>query len=548
MTSIAKHGIELLRDPSLNKSTAFTEAEKQALGLVGLVPDVTETEELQLRRVMVQLGQKNTDLDRYIYLINLLDHNETLFYRTVMSDPARFLPIVYDPTIGEACLKFGHIYRQVRGMYLSITRRGKVKEILKNWPQKDIRFICVTDGGRILGLADLGANGAGIPIGKLQLYTACAGVPPQYLLPMYLDAGTNNEQYLNDPLYLGLRKTRPSTRDLFSFVDEFVEAVQEVFPKCCIHFEDWTGTDAVHLLQRYRDKYCVYNDDVQGTAGIVLTGMINAAKLKGTKLKDEKYLFLGAGSAGIGLANLLCSALVAQGITLKEVQSRVYMFDINGLLETTRQDLVDFQMPYAHQHLPTKDFVAAIESIKPTTIIGVSTIGGAFTQKVVESMSRINERPVILALSNPTEHAECTPEQAYKWSKGKAVYAAGVQFAPVHYKGQTFLPGQANNFYIFPAVGMAVFATQAKRVTDEMFMEAGQAVADQVPSELLKQGLLYPLQSNILEAEIQTAARVAKLVFDSGLARVDRPTDMVAFIRQHVYKPEYRAETARVGS
>ena len=544
MTSITKRGIELLNDPSLNKSTAFTEAEKQALGLVGLVPDVTETEELQLRRVMMQLGQKNTDLDRYIYLNSLLDHNETLFYRTVMSDAARFLPIVYDPTIGEACLKFGHIYRQARGMYLSITRRGKVKEILKNWPQKDVRFICVTDGGRILGLGDLGANGAGIPIGKLQLYTACAGVPPQYLLPMYLDAGTNNEQYLNDPLYLGLRKTRPSTEDLFSFVDEFVEAVQEVFPKCCIHFEDWTGTDAVHLLQRYRDKYCVYNDDVQGTAGIVLTGMINAAKLKGAELKDEKYLFLGAGSAGIGLANLLCSALVAQSITLKEAQSRVYMFDINGLLETTRKDLVDFQMPYAHQHAPTRDFVAAIESIKPTTIIGVSTIGGAFTQKVIESMARINGRPVILALSNPTEHAECTPEQAYNWSKGKAIYAAGVQFAPVHYNGQTFLPGQANNFYIFPAVGMAIFATQAKRVTDEMFIEAGQAVADQVPSELLKQGLLYPLQSNILEAEIQTAARVAKLVFDLELARVDRPTDIVAFIRQHVYKPEYTNEAA----
>jgi malate dehydrogenase (oxaloacetate-decarboxylating)(NADP+) len=496
---------------------------------------------------MMQLGQKSTDLERYIYLINLLDHNETLFYRTVMSDPARFLPIVYDPTIGEACLKFGHIYRQARGMYLSITRRGKVKDILKNWPQKDVRFICVTDGGRILGLGDLGANGAGIPIGKLQLYTACAGVPPQYLLPMYLDAGTNNEQYLHDPLYLGMRKTRPATTDLYSFVDEFVEAVQEVFPKCCIHFEDWTGTDAVHLLQRYRDKYCVYNDDVQGTAGITLAGMINAAKIKGTKLKDEKYLFLGAGSAGIGLANLLCSALVAQGMTLKEAQSRVYMFDINGLLEASRSDLVDFQKPYAHQHAPTRDFVAAIESIKPTTIIGVSTIGGAFTQKVVESMATINERPVILALSNPTEHAECTAEQAYTWSKGKAIYAAGVQFEPVHYNGQTFLPGQANNFYIFPAVGMAIFATQAKQVTDEMFIEAGQAVADQVPSELLKQGLLYPLQSNILEAEIQTAARVAKLVFDSGLARVARPTDMVAFIREHVYKPEYSNEAVRAG-
>jgi malate dehydrogenase (oxaloacetate-decarboxylating)(NADP+) len=539
-----KRGIELLQDPTFNKSTGFTETEKEALGLVGLVPDVTETEDLQLSRVMTQLSQKSTDLDRYIYLTNLLDHNETLFYRTIMSDPARFLPIVYAPTIGEACLKFGHIYRQPRGMYLSITRRGKVKKILKNWPQKDVRFICVTDGGRILGLGDLGANGAGIPIGKLQLYTACAGVPPQYLLPMYLDAGTNNEKYLHDPLYLGMRKTRPPRDELYSFVDEFVEAVQEVFPKCCIHFEDWTGVDAVYLLQRYRDKYCVFNDDVQGTAGITIAGMINAAKLKGTKLKDEKYLFLGAGSAGIGLANLLCSALVAQGLTLKEAQSRVFMFDINGLLESTRKDLVDFQKPYAHQHAPTRDFVDAIESIKPTTIIGVSTIGGAFNQKVVEAMSSINERPVILALSNPTEHAECTPQQAYSWSKGKAIYAAGVQFEPVHYDGKTFLTGQANNFYIFPAVGMAIFATQATRVTDEMFIKAGQVVADQVPADLLNQGLLYPLQSNILETEIQTAAGVAKLVFDSGLARVDRPVDFVSFIRQHVYKPEYANEAA----
>jgi len=537
-------GIGVLQDPKLNKTTAFTEAEKQALGLVGLLPDVTETVDLQLQRVNLQLAQKPTDLERYIYLMNLLDHNETLFYRTLMSDPARFLPIVYDPTIGEACLKFGHIYRQARGMYLSITRRGKVKDVLKNWPQQDVRFICVTDAGRILGLGDLGANGMGIPIGKLQLYTACAGVPPQFLLPMYLDAGTNNEQYLHDPLYLGMRKTRPSTQELYSFVDEFVEAVQEVFPKCCIHFEDWTGVDAVHLLQRYRDEYCVYNDDVQGTAGIVLAGMINAAKIKRKKLSDEKYLFLGAGSAGIGLADLLCTAMVQEGLTLKQAQSRVHMFDINGLLEDTRKDLVDFQKPYAHTHAPTRDFVAAIESIKPTTIIGVSTVGGTFTQKVIEAMSRINERPVVLALSNPTEHAECTPEQAYTWSKGKAIYAAGVQFPPVRFNGQTFLPGQANNFYIFPAVGMAIFATQASRVTDEMFIEAARAVADQVPPDLLNQGLLYPLQSNILEIEIQTAARVAKLVFELGLARVARPADMVAFIREHVYKPEYNVEPA----
>jgi len=534
-----KRGADLLHDPALNKSTAFTEAERQALGLVGLVPDTTETEDLQLQRVLLQLSHKSSDIDRYIYLTNLLDHDETLFYRTLMSDPARFLPIVYDPTIGEACLKFGHIFRGPRGMYLSIKRRGHVKEILRNWPVKDVRFICVTDGGRILGLGDLGANGMGIPIGKLQLYTAAAAVPPQILMPMYLDAGTNNEQYLKDPLYLGLRERRPATADLFSFVDEFMEAVQEVFPKCCVHFEDWTGVDAFHLLERYRDKYCIYNDDVQGTAGITLAGMINATKLKGTQLKDEKYLFLGAGSAGIGLANLLCSALVDQGMTLKDAQASVHMFDVNGLLESTRTDLVDFQLPYAHPHAPTRNFVEAIESIKPTTIIGVSTIGGAFNQQVIEAMARINERPVILALSNPTEKAECTPEQAYTWSGGKAIYAAGVPFDPVQINGKTYLSGQANNFYIFPAVAMAIYATQAKRVSDEMFIEAAKAVADQVAPELLKQGLLYPLQANILETEIKTAARVAKLVFDSGLAGIERPADMEALIRQHVYTPTY---------
>jgi malate dehydrogenase (oxaloacetate-decarboxylating)(NADP+) len=538
-TTVNKRGIDLLHDPALNKSTAFTEAERQTLGLVGLVPDTTETEDLQLTRVLLQYSHKTSDIDRYIYLVNLLDHDETLFYRTLMSDPARFLPIVYDPTIGEACLKFGHIFRGPRGMYLSIKRRGHVKDVLRNWPQKDVRFICVTDGGRILGLGDLGANGMGIPIGKLQLYTAAAAVPPRILMPMYLDAGTNNEQYLADPLYLGLREHRPATADLYSFVDEFVEAVQEVFPNCCIHFEDWTGVDAVHLLERYRDKYCVYNDDVQGTAGITLAGMINATKLKGTQLKDEKYLFLGAGSAGIGLANLLCSALVDQGMSLEDAQSRVSMFDVNGLLESTRTDLVDFQRPYAHQHSPTRDFVAAIESIRPTTIIGVSTVGGAFSREVVEAMSRINERPIILALSNPTSCAECTPEQAYTWSNGKAIYAAGVPFPPVQFKGQTFIPGQANNFYIFPAVAMAIYATHAKRVTDAMFIEAAKAVADQVSPDLLEQGLLYPLQANILETEIKTAARVATLVFDSGLAGVERPADVEALIRSHVYTPAY---------
>jgi malate dehydrogenase (oxaloacetate-decarboxylating)(NADP+) len=537
----SKRGIDILHDPVLNKSTAYTEAERQALGLVGLVPDVTEPEGLQLRRVLQQLGEKATDLDRYIYLVGLLDNNETLFYRVLMSDPTRFLPIVYDPTIAEACLKFGHIYRRPRGLYLSITRKGHVKDVLRNWPAKDVRVICVTDGGRILGLGDLGANGMGIPIGKLQLYTAAAGVPPQGLLPIYLDAGTNNEAYLHDPLYLGLRRPRPATAELYAFVDEFVEAVQEVFALCCIHFEDWTGSDAVRLLARYREKVCCYNDDIQGTASVVLAGLIAAVKATGAKLREQRILFLGAGSAGIGIADLVASAMAREGLPREEARAQISLFDVHGLLEPSREDLFDFQLPYAHPHPATRDFVAAIESLKPTAILGVSTVGKTFTRPVVEAMSRLNERPIIFALSNPTDHAECTPDEAYQWSNGKALYAAGVQFAPVAYGGRTLLSGQANNLYIFPAVGMAIYATQAKRVTDEMFIEAAQALADQVTPEQLKQGLLYPPQSNILEIEIKTAARVARVVFESKLARVARPADDEAFIRDHVYKPEYRS-------
>jgi malate dehydrogenase (oxaloacetate-decarboxylating)(NADP+) len=535
-----KRGIDLLHDPVLNKATAYTEAERQALGLVGLVPEATESEDLQLRRVLRQLGHKATDLERYIYLAGLLDNDETLFYRTVMSDPARFLPIVYDPTIGEACLKYGHIYRRARGMYLSIAHKGHVRGVLRNWPVQDVRVICVTDGGRILGLGDLGANGTPIPIGKLQLYTACAGVPPQGLLPMYLDAGTNNPQYLNDPLYLGLRRPRPSTEELYAFVDEFVEAVQEVFPNCCIHFEDWTGSDAVHLLARYRDKVCCYNDDIQGTGSVTLAGLLAALKVTGGKVRDQRILFLGAGSAAIGLAGLIATAMVQEGLSLKEARARISMFDVNGLLEPSRKDLFDFQKPYAHPHAPSRDFVACIESIKPTMLIGVSTVGKTFTRPVIEAMSRLNARPIVFALSNPTEHAECTPEAAYVWSKGKALYAAGVQFPPVSYSGRTFLPGQANNFYIFPAVGMAIYATRPSRVTDEMFIEAAHALADQVTPAELEQGLLFPPQSNILESEIKVAARVAKVVFEEGLAGVPRPDDCEALIRSHVYKPEYR--------
>lgn len=535
-----KRGVELLQDPSLNKSTAFTEEERQARGLIGLIPDVIETEETQIQRVMQQLDHNSSDLDRYIYLISLLDNDETLFYKVVMSDPARFLPVIYSPTIGEACLKFGHIFQRPRGMYISIKRKGRVKEILRNWPEKDVRFICVTDGGRVLGLGDLGANGMGIPIGKLQLYTACAAVSPCVLLPVFLDTGTNNKSCYDDPFYLGIRQPRPSTEDLYEFTDEFVEAVKEIFPLCCIHFEDWAGTDAINLLARYRDHVCCFNDDIQGTAGVILAGVINALKIAGSRLRDQRILFLGAGSAAIGIADLLVSAMMMDGLSKDEARSRIWLFDTKGLVESSRTGVKSFQKPYVHDHPPVKDFADAIESIRPTAIIGVSTTGKAFNRRVIETMAKINERPIIFALSNPTDHAECTPEEAYCWSDGRAIFAAGVQFPPVNYNGRTFMPGQANNMYVYPAVGMAVYATQAKRITDEMFVAAAYAVAEQVTDEELSSGKLYPHQSNILKTELYTATKVAEVIFGSGLAGVERPDDIRAFIESHAYRPEYK--------
>jgi malate dehydrogenase (oxaloacetate-decarboxylating)(NADP+) len=537
-------GIELLRDPQHNKATAFTEEEREELGLTGLLPDGVDTEGTQVQRALQQLGFKPTDLERYIYLISLLDTNETLFYKVVMSDPVRFLPILYDPTVGEACLKFGHIFRRPRGIYVSLKQKGRIREVLNNSPEKDVRVICVTSGERILGLGDIGANGMGIPIGKLQLYTACAAVPPQYLLPIHFDFGTNNQELLNDPLYLGLRQARISTAERDELVEEFVQAVQDVFPGCCIHFEDWSGVDAERLLKRYRDQISCYNDDIQGTAAVALAGIMSALRVTGGKLRDQRILFLGAGSAGIGIADLIASAMTSEGLTLDEARAHISHFDINGLLEPSRTDLFDFQKPYAHPHAPSHDFAAVIEDLKPTAIIGVSTKGKTFTQKVIATMSRLNERPIIFAYSNPTEHAECTAEEAYRWSDGRALYAAGVQFPPVGYKGQTLIPGQGNNLYIFPAVGLAIYATRARRVTDEMFIAAAQAVAGQLSDDEIRSGLLYPPQSNILQTEIATAQRVADVIFERGLAGVKRPRNLGAFLESQLYKPEYPSPAA----
>jgi malate dehydrogenase (oxaloacetate-decarboxylating)(NADP+) len=534
-------GIALLHDPRWNKGTAFSEEEREREKLVGLLPEGVEDIERQRTRVLQHLGHKSSDIERFVYLTGLLDRNETLFYRVLMADPARFLPIVYDPTVGEACIKFGHIYRRPRGLYVSIKRKGHVRDVLRNWPERDVRFICVSTGERILGLGDLGANGMGIPIGKLQLYTACAAVPPDGLLPLLLDCGTNNHELLDDPLYLGLRQPRPSTEELDVFVDEFVQAVQDVFPGCCIHFEDWKGTDALRYLAKYRDKVLCYNDDIQGTGSVTVAGLYNAMRIAGRKASDQRVLFLGAGSAAIGIADTIVSWLKLDGgLTESDARDRVFMFDVNGLVEPSRKDLNSFQQRYAHRLPPSRDFVETIRTVKPTALIGVSTVGKTFTREVVEAMTRLNERPIVFALSNPTDHAECTAEEAYTWSGGKALYAAGVQFPSVAVGGRTFFPTQANNFYIFPAVSLAVYATKAKRVTDEMFIEAARATGDQVTDEQRERGMLFPPQSNVLDTEVGTAERVAKLAFDRNLAQVERPKDIHAWLRGMLYKPEYR--------
>ena len=537
----ALKGIELLDDPVLNKGTAFTESERKEYGLEGLLPHAVETLERQLERVMGHLQQKPNELEQYVYLMGLCDRNETLFYKTLMSDPARFVPIVYDPTIADACLRFGHLYRRSRGIYITRDMKGRMAEVLRNWPHRDIRFICVSSGGRILGLGDIGTNGMGIPIGKLQLYTACAAVPPDCCLPVLFDIGTTNAAMRSDPLYLGLREAPPSSDDeLNSLVDEFVAAANEVFPGVCVHFEDWKGTDAIRLLARYSGKVLCYNDDIQGTASVTIAGLTTALQIVEQKLSAQRIFFLGAGSAGIGIGNMIVEAMVGEGMEKDEAQKRIAMFDVNGLVEPSRDDLSPSQKIYAHKAEPTRDLAEAVEAFKPTVLIGVSTTHGAFTEKVIRAMAKNVDRPIIFPLSNPTDKAECTPEQAYTWTDGKALVACGVQFPDVTVSGKTFHPGQANNFYIFPAIGLAVYATRPKRITDAMFIEAARASADQVSQDDRDRGMLFPKQSHILEVEITTATRVAEFIFDQGQATVERPKDVRAWIESLTYKPEYR--------
>lgn len=534
-----KRGVDLLHDPLLNKGTAFTDHERTVLGLRGLLPPRILSQDGQVTRVLDSFRRKTSDLEKYIYLISLQERNEALFYRVVMDHLDEMMPIIYTPTVGQACQRWGYIFRRSRGLYITAADRGRIVQLLRNWPYPDVRMIVVTDGERILGLGDLGANGMGIPVGKLSLYTACAGVHPAQCLPIMLDVGTNTQSLLDDPLYIGTPEKRLRGPKYDALVDELVTSVQQMFPQACFQFEDFGNANAFALLHRYQDRICCFNDDIQGTASVTLAGLYSAARLSGVKLADMRILFYGAGEAGIGIGDLIVEALGAEGIGEPAARRQCWFFDSKGLVVKSRTDLVEHKLRFAHDHAPATDLTAAIEDLKPHALIGVSGMAGAFTEPAVKAMARSNARPIVFALSNPTSKSECTAEQAYTWTEGRAIYASGSPFAPVTLNGLTHTPGQGNNAYIFPGVGLGIIASQSTRVTNGMFLAAAKTLAGLATHADLAAGRVFPELGRIREVSAAIALAVAENAFDHGLTRQIRPDDLAGFIKAQMYQPDY---------
>ena len=534
-----KRGAALLNDPELNKGTAFTEAERSALGLRGLLPPRVMTQHEQLERFLPGVRSRPTPLDQYAYLVGLHDRNVTLFYRLVMDHLEEMMPILYTPTVGQACQEFGRIFRRSRGLFVTADDAGRVREVLANWPHDDVRMIVVTDGERILGLGDLGANGMGIPIGKLTLYTACAGVPPKQCLPITIDVGTDNTHLRESASYMGLRQPRLRGAAYDALLDEFVEAVQERFPHVCLQFEDFGNHNAFTLLDKWRDRMCTFNDDIQGTASVTLAGLYSAARITGTPITDMRLLFLGAGEAGIGIGDLVVEAMTEEGISSADAHSRCWFMDSKGLVVKSRTDLAVHKQPYAHDHPPVASFLEAVETIKPHAIIGVSGMPGTFTAPVLAAMARHHARPIVMALSNPTSKAECTAREAYATTDGRAIFASGSPFAPVTHKGRTHVPGQGNNAYIFPGVGLGVIVADSSRVTDEMFAAAARTLASPVTEDDLAMGRIYPSLSRIREVSHAIAVEVARLAYERGLARAPMPENLSEAVSAAMYQPVY---------
>jgi len=531
-------GVQLLHDPLRNKGTAFTEQERDALGLRGLLPPHVHTQDEQAARVLENLRKLADPLEKFVALNALHDRNEALFFRVVSDNVDEIQPLIYTPTVGLACQRFGHIFQRPRGMFISINDRGRIADVLANWPLP-AGIIVVTDGERILGLGDQGANGMGIPVGKLSLYTACAGVPPAVCLPITLDMGTNNETLLNDPYYVGLRRRRVTGEAYDELIEEFVTAAGKVFPGVIIQFEDFANHNAFRLLEKYRDRICTFNDDIQGTAAVAVAGILSALRVKGGALADEKLLFLGAGEAATGIADLTVAAMATQGADPADARKRIWLVDSKGLVVKSRKDLAAQKLPYAHDHAPVADFLSTVKALKPTGIIGVAAVGGTFTREVLRAMTDCNTRPIVFALSNPTSKAECTAEQAYQWTDGRALFACGSPFAPVPVGGRTLVPRQGNNSYIFPGVGLGAIACGAMRITEEMFLAAANALAAQVTPADLEQGSLYPPLTNIRAVSARIAAAVAEVAYRRGLATKPRPANLLEFVQKQMYDPHY---------
>ena len=532
--------LEYLHDPALNKGTAFTEQERTALGLHGFLPPRVATQEQQVTRILESVRGASSDLDRYIALTALQDRNERLFFRAVMDHVAEMLPILYTPTVGEACKRFSHIFRRPRGLYLCPRDRGRIRSILRNWPAtREVAVIVVTDGERILGLGDLGANGMGIPIGKLSLYTACAGVHPGGTLPVMLDVGTENAELRDDPLYVGLPQHRLRGAEYDALVEEFVTAVAEVFPDAVLQFEDFATDNAINLLARYRDRTCTFNDDIQGTAAVALAGLYAAVRITGRPLREQRLVFLGAGSAATGIADLVARAMTEEGLDLPAARARIALVDSKGLVTRDRAGLAAHKLPYAIDAAPRPGLLGAVNALAPTAIIGVSAVPSTFDEPVLRAMAAANERPIVFALSNPTSRAECTAEQAYRFTDGRAIFASGSPFAPVMIDGRTWVPRQGNNAYIFPGLGLGVTLVRARRVTESMFAAAARRLGELATDAELALGSLYPPIDHIMDVSAEIAVTVAGVAYNEGLASLPRPDDLPAFVRANRYDPGY---------
>ena len=538
MTNINKKGYDVLKDAVLNKSSAFTKKERQELGLRGLLPYSVNTQDNQVRRVLANMRRKETDIERYIFLMALQMRAEKLFYRIVTENFDEVMPIIYTPTVGQACKEFAHIFRMPKGFYITPDDKGDIDKILDNWPEKNVEVIVITDGHRILGLGDLGANGMGIPIGKLALYTACAGIDPQRCMPVMFDVGTNNEDILNDPIYLGYPHKRLQGAEYYELMDEFITAVKKKYPNALVQFEDFQTPNAYELLRIYRDQILSFNDDIQGTAAVTLAGVYASTRISGVDFKDLRIMFLGAGSAATGIGDLIATALEEEGLSHAEAMQRLWFLDRNGLVVAGRDSIEAHKQPFAHDHAPM-DLMEAIQDIKPHVLIGATGTPGTFTREVVEAMSELNERPTIFALSNPTSRAECTAEQVYTWSKGKAIFASGSPFAEVDYQGQRFVPGQGNNAYIFPGVGLGAIACKVHSIGDDLFLTAAKTLASMVKEKDLHNGTLYPPMQNIRSVSLDIAVKVAEQAYAQGLAQEPRPDNLREFMAAKMYDPYY---------